>query len=204
MQLTISTNFPEVQRQLTVLQANIANKATASAANKTVAVARTAMSREIRQEFNLSAAKVREKLFIKKARLVGGELRIEAALLSQSAGGKKRSINLINFAAKQTAKGLSVKIKRKGGRKIAASSGFIGNAGRTAFIRTGEPKRLVERGFNAGRMKEPLRALQTIDVPQMFNKASIKDKVVEVMNTRFPDIWAREVAFFTQRFGGGR
>jgi len=47
MKLSIETNFKDVARQLKTLQADIASKATASALNKTVAQAKTAMGREI-------------------------------------------------------------------------------------------------------------------------------------------------------------
>ena len=62
MRLTIETNFPAVQRQLDTLRAEVADKAAARAVNKTADQAKTAMSKEIRAEFNISAAKVKEKL----------------------------------------------------------------------------------------------------------------------------------------------
>jgi hypothetical protein len=64
MQIKIQTNFPNVQRQLETMRKDIADKAVASALNKTVALAKTAMSREIRAEFNLKASEVNESLRI--------------------------------------------------------------------------------------------------------------------------------------------
>ena len=185
--LTIKTDFKDVERRLRGLQSDIRDKALVRAVNRTVEQARTDMSREIRQEFNLSAAKVREKLHIRRAGLVGGRLRIEAALLSTARNGR-RSLNVINFQARETKAGLTAKIKRQGGRKVVSKRGFIGNQGRTAFERVGT-KRL------------PIRPLQTIDVPQMFNTRRINAVVLRKIREKFPVIVEREIRFYTARFG---
>jgi len=191
MKLTISTNFPDVQRRLESLRKDVAERATARAVNRTLELGRTEMSRAIREEFNLSASKVREKLQVRRAAFKAGLLSIEGELLSRDPSNKRRAINLINFGARETKQGLTVKIKRAGGRVIAAKRGFIGNKGRTAFTRVGD-KRL------------PIRPLQTIDVPQMFNTRRINSKVTAFLQRRFPEVFAREVAFYLQRFGAGR
>jgi hypothetical protein len=184
MELRITTNFPDIQRQLNGLHRDIAEKATARAVNRTMEQARTDMSREIRQEFNITAAKVREKLFLRRAGFKGGQLSIEAALLSQTKNGR-RSINLINFQARQNAQGVAVKIKRAGGRKTIKGA-FIGNKGRTVFKRR-------------GKSRLPIDPLQTIDVPMMFNTRKINNAVVRKIKEKFPAIWEREVRFYTQR-----
>lgn len=84
----------------------------------------------------------------------------------------------------QTRSGLAVRIKRRGARVIFGK-GFIANKGRTAFERVGK-ERL------------PIRALQTIDVPQMFNARRIKGKVRQFMLDKFPELWLREVAYYTR------
>ena len=66
---------------------------------------------------------------------------------------------------------------------------FIGNKGRTVFIRTTD-KRL------------PIQALQTIDVGQMFNQKRINARVVAAINTKFPELFARESKFFLSKLGG--
>lgn len=197
MQLTITTNFPQIQRQLETMRAEVANKAMASALNKTVAQAKTAMSREIRAEFNMSAARVSESLRITRATARAGRVYLEAALESKNKRG--RSLNLINFMEKSTtlaqarkrAKAgtlgqLFVQIKRKGGKKPLGSA-FIGNKGRTVFVRT-------------GKARLPIKALQTIDVSQMFNTRRVNAKVVQLIEARLPTIFANEARFFTDKF----
>ncbi len=185
MQITISHNFPEVQRQLNALKEDIARKATASALNKTIAQAKTAMSKEIRAEFMLSASEVNAALFISKASAKGGEFRLQASLSSISQRGK-RSLNLAHFAARQTRKGVSFKISRKGGRKTIPGS-FLINGGKTVMIRT-------------GKSRLPIKALQTIDVAQMFNTKRINAKVIDMIKSKFPDIFEHEAKFFTEKF----
>lgn len=186
MRIVITTNFPEIAKRLEGLRQDIATKATARAVNATVAQARTAMSKEIRSEFNISAAKVREKLFIKRASFKGGVLGVEGVLESKYVGGKRRALNLINFGATQTGRGVSVRIKKGAGRKTVRGA-FIGNNGRTVFERVGN-KRL------------PIRPVQTIDVPQMFNTRRIKAAVAAAMQMRFPAIFERELAYALTQF----
>lgn len=199
MKLSIETNFKDVARQLKTLQADIATKATASALNKTVAQAKTAMGREITGEFNIKAAEVRDKLRIKRATARGGLVAIEAVLEAATGKGRGRGLNLIRFLEKSTSLAqarkrgkagtqnqLHVQIKRSGGRK-ALGSAFIGNKGRTVFVRVGK-ERL------------PIKALTTIDVAQMFNTKRINAKVVQMIEAKFPTIFANEVRYFTERF----
>jgi hypothetical protein len=187
MQFNVKTNFPAVQRAIAQLRDDVARKATASALNKTLEQAKTAMSREIREEFVLPAAKVNAALRINRARATGGAFGLQASLESPSKRG--RSLNLANFAAKQTRLGVTFKVKRGGPRKLIPGA-FLINGGKTVMIRTGK-KRL------------PIKALQTIDVAQMFNARRINSKVVRFIEDKFPSIFANEVAFFTKRFSQG-
>jgi hypothetical protein len=184
MQLSIETNFRDVARQLQGLHKDIAGKATASALNKTVAQAKTAMSKEIRGEFNLQASKVNQALRIKRASARGGLISLEAVLEATSKRG--RSLNLASFQPRQTAKGVSFKVKRAGKRSTIPGS-FLINNGKTVMIRVGKPRL-------------PIKALQTIDVAQMFNTKRINARVVAAIKTKFPAIFAREVAFYTAKF----
>ena len=198
MEISIKTNFPQVQRALAQLQADVGGKAMASALNKTIAIAKTQMQREITAEFNVTAGYVRERLRI--ARAVGRRglqvLRAELAAKDR----KGRGANIIAFvtslqrqarAGGGKQKPLFVKIKKKGGRTQVkgrfGKGAFIGNKGRTVFERTGD-KRL------------PIRAVTTIDVAQMFNTRRINSRVVRAMTERFPAIFANEAAFFVRRF----
>lgn len=189
MQIKIQTNFPQVARQLETLQKDIANKAVASSLNKTVALARTAMSREIRAEFNMSAATVNQSLRIQRASAAKGRFELSATLSSISRPGR-RSLNLARFSARQTRKGVTFKVKRGGPRKLIPGA-FLINGGNTVMIRE-------------GKTRLPIKALQTIDVASMFNTRRINAKVVQLMQARFPGLFANDVRYFTAKFNATR
>jgi hypothetical protein len=197
MEIRIETNFPDVQRQLTRMQQDVGGKALASALNKSIALARTQMTREIPAEFMVTAGYVRERLRIKRAAAGRGGVELRAELAASNRRG--RSANIIAFVEKSTTlaqarkrakegtqQQLFVKIKRKGGRKSLGPLAFIGNKGRTVFKRK-------------GKSRLPIAPLQTIDVTQMFNTRRINGKVIATIKERFADIFANEVRFFTAR-----
>ena len=185
MQLSITTNFADVKRQLNTLSEDIGKKATASALNKVVMQGKTAMSREIRAEFVLSAATVNQSLRISRARASGGRANLEANLSSISKPGQ-RGLNLIHFQAKPTAKGVSFKVRRNGPRKVIPGA-FIGNDGRTVFIRK-------------GKQRLPIKALTTVDLQGMFKTKRINAKVVAMIEAKFPAIFANEVRYWLSKF----
>lgn len=197
MQLDIKTNFPEVQRALKQLQSDVGGKALVSAMNRTMALARTQMGREITSEYRVTAAYVRERLQLKRATFRNGQLSFTSELIGGN--GKKRSANMIAFiersvslaqARKRGKEGtlsqLRFQVRKTGGKKIITVA-FIGNKGRTVFIRT-------------GKARLPIKAVSTIDVPQMFNQKRINAKVVGVIQARFPEVFARESKFFIAKF----
>lgn len=199
MKIDISTNFPEVQRKLQTLRSDISSRVTASALNRTVEQARTQMTREITAEYNVTAAYVRDRLAIRRASFKQGTFEMRAELTGGSNRG--RAANLIRFVeksvtlaqARKRAKAgdlnqLRFQIRKAGGKKVIKGA-FIGNKGRTVFIRTTD-KRL------------PIKALQTIDVAQMFNQRRINARVVALIKTKFPELFARDLKFYLGKFGG--
>jgi hypothetical protein len=203
--ISMRTNFPEVGAALDRLGEDIGNKALVRAINVTVDQGKPAMAKQISAEFRVRSSDVKQRLTVVKAVARGGVLRFEASLAASNRG-KGRSMNLIAFvdqvvtlaqARKRMAAGeggvqtlrrggqvqkalqLKFQIKRSGGKKTIPGA-FIGNKGRTVFIRQGK-----------GRL--PIKALNTIDVPQMFNAKRINSVVRNVMLQRFPANFRREL-----------
>lgn len=194
MRLTISTNFPDVKRALDQLHDDVARTVTARAVNRAIEQARTQMIREIKSAYVVTASYVRERLRIKRATMRGAALLIEASLDAQE---KPRSANVIRFAARKTSTGVSVKIKRTGGRKSIAQA-FIANKGRTVFTRI--PGTQMKGRNRANKHGQRIRPVQTIDVPQMFNARRINAAVVAALEGKFPAIFERELAYALRRF----
>jgi len=176
------------------LSDDIRDKATVMAINKTAPKARTEMTRAITSEFNIKATDVRQRLRISKARR--GHLQ---AQLDPFASGRGRSMNLIRFMESKvtlaegrrrkkagTQNMLRFKVKRHGQAK-AITGAFIGNKGRTVFIREGEGR-------------TPIKALSTVGVPSMFNTKRINARVIARIRKEFPIEMERAVRQAMRRF----
>lgn len=192
MKFTVKHNFPEVQRQLQQLHKDVAVQATTRAINRTLEQAKTRMQRAITAEFNIKASAVRESLAVKRANGKAGQFAIDGFLESPSKRGRSR--NLIHFGAKQTPVGVMVKIKRTGPRKIIRGAFIINKDnqyGGTVMVRR-------------GKTRLPIDARQTIAVAQMFNTKRINELVVRFMQDKFPEVFAREARYYTDRFNAQR
>jgi hypothetical protein len=189
--ISIRNNFPKVAAQLERVGADVGNKAMVRALNKTVEQGKTEMARSISREFNISIGKAKDRLDIQRASAKGGALRFEA-VLEATKRGKGRSMNLIAFVESKvtlaegrrrakdgTQNQVRFQIKRTGGKKMIKGA-FIGNDGRTVFIRE-------------GKSRLPIKALNTIDVPQMFNTKKLNALVRAVMLKRLDANFKREL-----------
>lgn len=197
--VSISTNFPEVQRALDRLRPEVAEKAAARAVNRTIEQARTQMVRGITAEFAVLSRDVRERLRIRRASFRGGVLGIEAEL--EAVG--RRSVNVMRFGAKQAATGVSVKIRKGGARKILRGT-FIANKGRTVFERVDGTTMRSRSKYAGTKHGQTIRPVQTVFVPSMFNTRRINEAVIAAMRARFPVIFEREAAFEVARFNRGK
>ena len=192
--VTVRFNLDGVRARLNAIEKNLGEKAVVSALNKTAAQAKTRMSEAIRKDYNISAAMVRERLRIRKA--TRGKLATFSAYLvgNPNTGGAMRSMNLVHFleknaGAKAFRRGagwrldqLRFKVKRSGG-KGTLKGAFIGNKGRTVFIREG-----------AGRL--PIKAVRTIGVPQMFSTNKNIDMVKAWIRENLPRIMQAEAKYY--------
>ena len=197
--ITVRNNFPEIAARLNSLPEQVGNKAMVRALNQTMTQGKTEMARRISSEYRITVGKAKERLDIDRASARGGVLRFRA-VLSAGNRGKGRSMNLISYltkgkvskaAARRSGKAglagqLQFQIKRGGGRK-AIPGAFVGNSGRTVFIRQ-------------GKARLPIRALSTIDVPQMFNARRINAAVRAVILEKLQGNFNREVRVIMEGF----
>lgn len=190
MRIQITTDFSAVQRRLNQLAEGIRNRVTARVLNRTAEIAKTDASRSIRATYNLSAAKIRERLVIYRARPVANKLSV--ALIARGSRPGSRAMNVTAFAARQTKKGATIKIKRAGPRRRPQPEWAI-NA---AFI-LNVPGRPVVARYTEGRNK--LRGVTTIDVPQMFTSRAINRALRRTIRDHLPKIADREIRFELSR-----
>lgn len=198
--ISVQGTVQPIRDRLNALKSGLGDNAVVSALNKTVAQAQTQMSSRIRQEFNISAADVREKLGTVRARRVGST-RFVSALTGNPFGKARRSLNVIRFLERKvtlaegrrrrkggTLTQLRFRIKKQGGKEIIAG----------AFIATGKGGNvLVFR--RVGKERYPIEAISTIGVPQMFTTQRINRPVREWIVANFPRIWQSEARYYLSR-----
>lgn len=190
--ISIRDNFPEVAAQLNKLAVDVGNKAMARALNKSIDQGKIQMARQISSEFRVSVGTVKDRLRVIKASSKNGATRF-VATLEATKKGKGRSMNLIAFLSKarvskaaakrkgrtDLAGQLQFQIKRGGGKKTIKGA-FVGNQGRTVFIRE-------------GRSRLPIKALNTIDIGQMFNTRRVNKVVRRAILEKFEKNFEREL-----------
>lgn len=193
IRMNVRSNFPDVAKAMRALPEKVANQAMVRALNRTVEQGRPEMARQISSEFVISVSAAKARLAIQRASARGSDLRFEATL-EATAKGKGRSMNVIAFLEKKvtlaearrrakngTLSQLRFKFRRKGSMKTI-NGAFVGNKGRTIFRRTGNAR-------------TPIEAVNTIDVPQMFNTRRLNEVVRKVMLAKFQEIFAREARY---------
>lgn len=196
--ISIRHNFPEVIAAMDRVGKDIGDIAMVRALNTTIGQGRTDMARAISKEFRISTTKAKERLSIQRATAGRGGPRFHV-FLEATGRGRGRSANLIAFVSGASrpqpwsGKQLKLKIKRGGGAKTITGA-FIGNQGRTVFIRRriGYIGDRVNRKGNS-KHAESIQALNTIDIPQMFNTKRINFAVRKVMLQKFEKNFAREL-----------
>lgn len=195
--VSVRINLDGPRRVLNDLQKNLGDKAVISALNKAAAQAKTQMSQAIRADYNISAAMVKDRLRIARAQR-RDVVTFQAKLIGNpESGGGKRSMNLVHFLEKNAGvkaykRGtggrldqLRFKVKRSGGKNTLKGA-FIGNKGRTVFIRE-------------GKSRLPIRAVRTIGVPQMFSTKRNVGKVTQWLNVNLPRIAESEILYYLSR-----
>lgn len=176
-----------LKSSLNKLSYDLRDKAAAMAINKTAAKANTELARAITDEFNIQQSEVKNSVSIGKA---SAKLGLLEAVISVFGSRSKRgmSMNVSHFLeksitmaeAKRRAKRGDLVTLGKGGRmypilgfKFKNGSGvkhikgaFIGNNGRTVFIRTGDARL-------------PIKPVQMIGVSQMFTTKTVNKRVMD-------------------------
>ncbi len=196
LDVSVRFNLEGPRTALNNLKKGIGDRAVLSILNKTTAQAKTRMSQAIRAEYNISAALVNERLRIRRATRKDIVTFSATLIGNPETGGGKRSMNLVHFLeanaqAKAFKRGkgwrldeLRFKVRKTGGKQTLPGA-FVGNNGRTVFIRT-------------GKARLPIKAVRTIGVPQMFNTRRNIASVTSWIRANLPRIAASELAYYAR------
>lgn len=179
-----------VQKRLAQLPKELQGKAMSAAINKTAQKARAEVNRAITQEYVVKADEVRNAVELRGAK--SSDLKAVISIFG-SKSKRGRSANMIRFIAVAQAAGMAFKTRgavgvkkkdvaalkqqlgflvRRGGGLKKIEGAFIGNKGRTVFIREGK-----------GRL--PIKPVQVIGFSQMFNARRINERVMAKIRNDF-------------------
>lgn len=165
-------------------RSEISDKAVVRALNKVAAQAKTAASKEIRAAgYNMKAADIKKRIKVTRATAANpvAMVRVTGPVTP-----------LIEFDARQTREGVSVKVKN--GRKLI----------RHAFIATMESGHrgvfIRKDGKQPGRRGRPIlnRDIEQLygpAVPDGFNNVIVKKALVAVVTSKFPAILKHEIEY---------
>jgi len=182
--LTIKTN---IRKFVTILEkeTKLQNKALVAALNKTARQARTAASKAIREDYNITATDLNKKDYKSKQERLGTEKASEKKMIAKVVG-RGAGLPVKYFKAKQVASGVSFSL-RKGKRKIIKSAfgPKIPRLGGNVFLRETE-KRL------------PIKLLYTTGVANMLGQKNVSAKTRAYISSNFSRIFTNELKFYTQ------
>ena len=197
MQIDVRSNVREVLERMQRRRDDVVRKAIPRALNRTAEMARTACSREIRAEgYAFSAAEIKDAITLRKAG--GGRLTVSLLV-------RRRVKSLIEFGARQTRDGVSVKVHK--GRKVIKHA-FIGQLrnGRTGVYVEDKAagktvlrmQRQYRKGSRGGWHDYPVRKLYGPSVGGVYGT----DRILALMNARiretFPARLEHEIKFLAR------
>ena len=174
MEVKVNSNFKKALRDIGNVPRKYVQKAMVTALNKVGAEVVTQAKRELKDATGLKAGVVAKKIKKDKARRGDEEYSIFI---------KSRYLNVIEFGARQTKRGVSAKVWGK--RKIYRGA-FIGS-GRNSG------KQLVF-GKTRGNPKQ-LKALHRPSLPREFERQDMAKIFNKKIKTRFPILFKRAVEF---------
>lgn len=168
------------------VNAETIRKVTVRTLNGIGAQAKTTVSREVRDVYNIKA-----KDFNKTIKLIKANASDFRAIINVKS---KHGIPLYDFDARQTAKGVSYRVKKVEGRKVAEGK-FIATmaSGHTgAFERYGEKIKMGGKSKYMGQLKQPIRELFRVDPVGMVNTVGVT-AVETLVKEKMGQIFEREL-----------
>lgn len=204
--ISINVSEADLNRTIWALR-NIeggAAKAIMRSVNKALTGVKTDMARETARELNLTQKRIKKDIDITPAR---------ATTLSGRVTSEGRPVNLEQFKAKQKKKGVSVKVKKSGGRKMIKHAFiFLGLAGKKRkrnrlvgwrektgenahLIGTKKPKQNMKYSKLPDQYRLPIETLYGPRIQDITGKPSI----IKIIEEKAGERLQKELSHQTQR-----
>jgi hypothetical protein len=203
MEITVKINSDKIFELLKGVQNKAVRKATAKALNDTGKTLAAQSNRQIRAQITMKAADVRESLYRKGKASASMQLNQMAVVV----GAKGGDIPLIKYSARQTKRGVSAKVLKKGKRSTikGAFIATMGNGKRGVFMRKSQADALGwktpanrKRAPRSGQMPVPdgqKFIWRELPIMQLFSK-----RVSSAMRDEFSTLQLFAQETFDKRF----
>lgn len=136
---------------------------------------RTTATKEVRKTYNVKASKIKQYM---RAKMDGDTFKMYI---------KSSTVSLMNFGARQTKKGVSVKVRKDRGRKVIKG----------AFIAVGKNNNL-QVFKRVGKERLPIESKKTLSITQMFNE-NVLNKAKSAVEESYENEFKRNLDFYLGR-----
>ena len=211
-QITVKTNFPEIQKQLRKLRTETGDKALRSTVNKAAAKGKTISIRTITKTYNIKRPKVAPEIKVIKAAKKGKDISAKIRVI------RFRAFNARNFMETRVSLAQARKRRKSGTLRdlqfnVKRSTGFKPIQG--SFVAQGRNNVLVfkrlpgtvwakRKQYAGTKHAERIVGVSSIGVAQMFNSKKVNLTTITEVNKEFPKIFNNEIKFFIRKFNEGR
>lgn len=188
-----------LQQALDAVGDEIQRKAAVRSINEITAKARTATSRKIRERYTVKASKLNEKVKVRKLTFTGGQAKIVAT---------GHSLGPWDYAGtRETKRGLSVKLKVGGPRKVVRSwYTKVYPGGKKAFRRVWRRENARAAWspkltpLTAGRLPKryrlPIETVPTMGAADLYDQQFVTAEVQSLVDREFDAIHRRNYAYY--------
>lgn len=177
MKIDVRMDITRATESLRNLKADMIGGATVRALNKTADQVKTAAAGEIQRVYAIKVSAAKSRIDVSRA----SRARLQAVI---SASGKR--LGLVDFTARQTAKGVTVKVLQAGGRKLVEHAFIIPTKG--AKYRSGVFLRDTKSRY-------PIHFLLSVGVAQAFRSKPVQEKLMQLARDRFQIVIQQEFNF---------
>lgn len=184
----VAHNVERVLAEMAQIPARFKERAIKDALRRTATGTKTVVTRAITREYVIQRSQVDPAIRIFPKFGSGYSLAVEIDALPSRSG--RRAANVIKFMERRVSLAQHRRRQARGDRQLHfrfrkgagtknIRGAFLGNAGRTVFMRE-------------GRARLPITPVMVIDVPQMFTTKRIHAQGVAFIKQRFPELMKAE------------
>ena len=184
--ISVRPDFTAAQRLLLQTDRNV-RTAAARALNRIGDKVKTRAVRSISASYNITQARVRERIHVRKA-WAAGDLAVEVSVRSKWG---RRATNLITFGAKPIGKRGGVRVKIRRDRPAVEAPKW--------FIITNRKTRGTFVARRTGPGRKDIKSVTSIDVGQMFNARKVNEQLRAVVQREFAPEFERHLRYLQGR-----